>query len=159
MAKNTMAIDFLGESFDLGFLGQLLVAYLLALPIAFDRERAMRSAGLRTFPIVSVASCAFLLVAQGAFDAAPEPMARVLYGLMTGIGFIGGGAIVKEQGIAHGTATAASIWSTAAIGASVAFHRYDIAVAMVILVWLTLLVFAPVKGVVRPSSRHDDRPG
>jgi putative Mg2+ transporter-C (MgtC) family protein len=94
------------------------------MPIAFDRERTNRSAALRTFPIVSLASCSYILVACDMFGDDPQSIARVLYGLMTGIGFIGGGAIIKEGGGAHGIATAASIWGTGAIGASVAFHYY-----------------------------------
>jgi len=152
------SLDGLEQLSVLGFLGQLLVAYVLALPIAFDRERAHRSAGLRTFPIVSLASCAFLLIAIDMFGNEPEALARVLYGLMTGIGFIGGGAIVKQQGVAHGTATAASIWSTAAVGASVAFGRYEIAITIAVMVFLTLLAFRPIKGAVqRDGSEDTDR--
>ncbi|MGB8510923.1 MAG: MgtC/SapB family protein, partial [Pyrinomonadaceae bacterium] len=73
------------------------VAYLLALPVAWDREQNARSAGLRTFPLVAVASCGYILLARSVFgrggDLSAE--ARIVQGLMTGIGFIGGGAILK----------------------------------------------------------------
>jgi putative Mg2+ transporter-C (MgtC) family protein len=104
-----MTVELFDYALDLGFLRELAITYVLALPIAFDRERNNRSAGLRTFPIVSLASCSFLLVARDVFGDDPQALARVVYGLMTGIGFIGGGAIVKEAGTAHGTATAASM--------------------------------------------------
>lgn len=140
-----ITIKIFGQALDLSFLVKFTIAYLLALPIALDRERSHRSAGLRTFPIVSMASCRFLLLARDLFGLESEPMARVLYGLMTGIGFIGGGAIVKGGDRAHGTATAASIWSTAAIGAAVAVDRYGIAVAIALFTVGTLLLFKPVK--------------
>lgn len=63
--------------------------------------------------------------------------ARVLQGIITGIGFIGGGAILKNKGSVMGTATAASIWNTGLIGIAVAFSRYEIAVVMALLNFIT----------------------
>jgi len=125
----------------------LVVAYVLALPIAWDRWRAheTRGAGLRTFPIVSVASCAFLLMGESALGGAPEPMARVLYGIMTGVGFIGGGAILRGKGLVHGTATAASLWSTGAIGAAVGLRRYELALLLSLMTFLTLHYVRPAR--------------
>ena len=143
-----MIVELFGTSLDLGFLRELLIAYGLALPIGLDRERTNRSAGLRTFPIVSLASCGFLLIARDLFNDDPQALARVVYGLMTGIGFIGGGAIVKQAGAAHGTATAASIWSTGAIGLAVAFDRFGIAISIALITFLTLLLFRPIKEVI-----------
>ena len=102
----------------------IIAAYLLALPIAWHREKNARSAGLRTFPLVAVGACAYVLVSRGilasaAEDGFHEGIARVIYGLMTGIGFIGGGAILKNGGRVSGTATAASIWNTGAVGLAV----------------------------------------
>ena len=57
---------------------------------------------------------------------------------MTGIGFIGGGSILKDRGNVSGTATAASIWNTGAIGAAVAWHRYEIAIALSLVNFLLL---------------------
>ena len=94
------------------------VAFLLAAPLGWDRERSERGPGLRTFPLVAIGSCAFLLVGQSVLQGS-ESHARLLYGLMTGIGFIGGGSILKSGGSVTGTATAASIWNTGAIRLSV----------------------------------------
>jgi putative Mg2+ transporter-C (MgtC) family protein len=92
-------------------------AYALALPIGWEQERHERSAGLRTFPRVAVASCGYVLVAESLFaGGGGEAHSRVLQGLITGIGFIGGGAILKDGGTVRGTATAASIWNTGAVG-------------------------------------------
>lgn len=109
---------------------QLTISLLLALPLAFNREAGTAGgAGLRTFPLVAVASCAFMLVARSVYGS-DEAEARVMYGIVTGIGFIGGGAIVKHSGRVGGTATAAGIWNTGAIGVSVAYGRYEIALLL-----------------------------
>jgi len=64
---------------------------------------------------------------------------------MTGIGFIGGGAILKNGGNVHGTATATSIWTTGALGAAVAFQHYEIAVTLAAISFLILTFAKPVK--------------
>lgn len=104
--------------------------FLLILPIAWDRERSTRIMGLRTFSLVAVASCGYVLVANQVAGTAPDAHARILQGLMTGIGFIGGGAILKEGANVRGTATAASIWMTGALGAAVGYSEIEIAVLM-----------------------------
>src|SRR5262249_7200610 len=87
---------------------KVMIAYALGLPTGWERFKHDRSAGLRTFPLVSLASCAYLLAAeQGSLPA--DTKARILVGVMTGIGFIGGGSILKEAASVHGTATAASL--------------------------------------------------
>lgn len=123
---------------------QLGIAFLLALPIAFNREHGTHGAGLRTFPLVTIASCAFMLVAMSVYDG-DEPEARVMYGIITGIGFIGGGAIVKSSGRVGGTATAAGIWITGAIGISVAYSRYEIALILSVLSFLIFQCFSYLK--------------
>ncbi len=121
------------------------VAYALALPVAWDREHEARSAGLRTFPLVAVASCGFILLAAGVMGNNTDAQARVIQGVITGIGFIGGGAILKDGASVRGTATAASIWNTGAIGAAVAFGRYEIAVVLSLINFLTLRWLTPLK--------------
>jgi len=115
----------------------LLTAWLLALPVAWDRERATRGAGLRTFPLVAVAACGYTLVGISVLDSTGAE-ARVLQGLITGIGFIGGGAILKSGGNVSGTATAASIWNTGLIGMAVAYQRYEVALLMSLINFVTL---------------------
>lgn len=126
----------------LGELLQLLGAFALAFPLAFERERRTRAAGVRTFPLVAMASCGFVLIGQSSFAGNPDAMARVLYGLMTGIGFIGGGAILKQGEDVHGVATAASLWATGGIGAAVGFGEWDIAIALCVVTTATM-VFSP----------------
>ena len=110
-------------------LRQLLIAFVFALPIAINREHQAEAAGMRTFPLVAIACCAFMLVGMDVYDGS-DAEARVMYGIITGMGFVGGGSIVKKSGQADGTATAAALWLTGAIGISVAYHRYEIALVL-----------------------------
>ena len=121
------------------------VAFALALPLGWDREREQRGPGLRTFPLVAIGCCAFLLIGQSVVSGS-ESHARLLYGLMTGIGFIGGGSILKSGGSVTGTATAASIWNTGAIGAAVAWRRYEIAIALTVANFVLLRFGKSAKG-------------
>lgn len=122
----------------------LFLAFLFALPMALNRERSARSAGLRTFPLVSIASCGYMLIGISIFDN-DGSVARVTYGIITGMGFIGGGAILKSKGNIMGTATAASIWNTGAIGVSVAFRMYEIALVLSLVNFLILRFAKPIK--------------
>ena len=115
----------------------LSIAFALALPVGYDRSQSSRSAGLRTFPLVAVAACGYTLVGISVLDTTGAE-ARVLQGIITGIGFIGGGAILKTRDMVRGTATAASLWNTGLIGVAVAFERYEIAILMSIINFLTL---------------------
>ena len=133
----------------------LAVAYLIALPIGWDRERSGDGVGLRTFPLVAVASCGYLLIGIDVAGANADAQSRVLQGLLGGIGFIGGGAILKEGGTVRGTATAASIWNTAAIGVAVAFDRFEIALILGLINFLTLRWSAPIKRAVAKDTIQD----
>lgn len=119
------------------------ITYALTALIGWDREREAHSAGLRTFPIVGMASCGYLLALGSQPDVAAQ--SRVLQGLITGIGFVGGGAILKEGASVKGTATAASIWNAGVIGASVALGHYEIALLLALLNLFTLRALLPVK--------------
>lgn len=120
------------------------IAFLLAFPIGLERGRSQRSIGLRTFPIVAIASCGFFLIVRHAPDASAETSARVIQGIITGIGFIGGGAILKEEGNVQGLATAASIWNTGAIGLAVAAGREEIAVVLSLINFILLRLLSPI---------------
>ena len=123
----------------------LLVAYILAIPIGWNREQEERSAGLRTFPLVAVATCGFIQASETMLADHPEGLARVMEGLITGMGFIGGGAILRQQDSVKGTATAASLWVTGAIGAAVGLGSYDVAVVLTLVTIATLWIMSPLK--------------
>jgi putative Mg2+ transporter-C (MgtC) family protein len=119
----------------------LAISYLLALPAGWERERHERSAGLRTYTLISVASCGFVLIAREALVDA-NAQARIIQGLIGGIGFIGAGTILRGKGAVHGTATAASILVTGIIGTAVAYRMYDMAVVLSAISLFTLRTFS-----------------
>jgi putative Mg2+ transporter-C (MgtC) family protein len=119
------------------------LAYLLTATIGWESEREAHSAGLRTFPIVGMASCGYLLLLGSNPDVAAQ--SRLLQGLITGIGFVGGGAILKEGATVRGTATAASIWNAGVIGAAVAMDHFGTAITLSALNLFTLRAFLPLK--------------
>jgi putative Mg2+ transporter-C (MgtC) family protein len=136
---------------------RLLIAYVLALPLGWYREREAHSVGLRTFPLVAMASCGYVLLSmpEGAHDLAAQ--SRVIQGLVAGMGFIGGGAILKAQGNVHGTAAAASIWNTGVIGAAVAQDRFFLAIMLAAVNLFALRVLLPVK--LKLDSVPPEHPG
>ncbi len=143
----------------LSHLFRMALAFGLALPVAWDREREGRTLGLRTFPLVAMASAGYILVAQSVLGFDSEGQSRIIQGLMTGIGFLGGGAIVKQGMSVRGAATAATIWSTAAVGAAVAYGRYEIAVVLTAVNFAVLRTMDPLKDAVNhddDSEDHDD---
>ena len=135
----------------------LLVAYALAVPIGWNREQEERSAGLRTIPLVAVATCGFIQAVETPLANHPEGLARVMEGLITGMGFIGGGAILRQQDSVKGTATAASLWVTGAIGAAVGLGSYDVAVVLTIVTIVTLWVMAPLKRLGNLDEKEQDK--
>lgn len=128
------------------FFVKMLVAFFLALPIGWNRERHTRIMGLRTFPLVALGSTGYVLVSLTILKGDLQAQARIIQGLITGIGFVGGGAILKDpEGSVQGTATAVSVWTTGALGIAVAYGRYDIAIIISLLNYLTLQILTPIK--------------
>jgi putative Mg2+ transporter-C (MgtC) family protein len=125
--------------------GRVLGAFVLALPIGWQREHGRASVGLRTFPVVAMAACGFALVGRALPGMDAEGLARVLQGIAGGVGFIGGGAILKEGMNVRGLVTAASIWNTGAIGIAIGYGVEDVAVALAAANFLVLVLLTPLE--------------
>lgn len=136
----------------------LAIAYALALPIGWNREKEERSAGLRTFPLVAIACCGMVQTSEGLAADHPEAMARIIEGLIVGMGFIGGGAILRVQNSVRGTATAASIWVTGAIGISVGLGSYDVALMLTLAAFVTLQLLDPLKDLAKDKGAPAAKP-
>jgi putative Mg2+ transporter-C (MgtC) family protein len=121
------------------FAVKILLALLLGGVIGFERERQHRPAGLRTFMLVSVGSCIFTILSIYGFVGA-DP-ARVAAQIVSGIGFLGAGEIIRNGGTVQGLTSAAGIWAVSAIGMAVGTGQYLLAVlgAVAIVVVLGLL--------------------
>jgi putative Mg2+ transporter-C (MgtC) family protein len=121
---------------------RLAAAMLLGAVVGIQRERAGKPAGLRTHMLVSTGTALFVIVCVSV-EMSLEGLSRVIQGLVTGIGFIGTGAILKlnEKLEVQGLTTAAGIWMTAAIGVTVGLGRVGIAIVGVLAAWMILVVF------------------
>lgn len=139
---------------------KLFIAYVLALPVGLYREREAHSAGLRTFPVVAMASCGYVLLGAHSAHMSIEGQSRIIQGVVAGIGFIGGGAILKSESGVHGVAAAASIWNIGVVGASVAQDRFLLAAMLAVLNLITLRVLLPLKARLEggPPKNQDAAP-
>lgn len=124
---------------------RLLAAVVLALPVGWQRELHDNLAGLRTFPLVSPGACGYVLLGSEIAQGNEEAMARILQGLLAGIGFIGGGSILKHDKQVEGVATATSIWIVGAIGAAVGLGHWGLAIVLMVLNLVLMIVLTQVK--------------
>jgi len=138
---------------------QLALAFLLALPIGWERQRHSENAlGFRTVPLVAMTTCAFVILGRVVLDGS-QSEARVLQGVITGIGFLGGGAIVKQGTDVHGIATAASIWAMAALGVATAYDRLEIAFAISLATFFLLRGLSPMRKEIDNVENGDEENG
>ena len=118
---------------------RVLLAMALGAIIGFQRGKAEKPAGMRDLILISTGSALFTVVSIYGFGADP---ARVAAGIVTGIGFLGAGAIIRrgEGGVVKGLTTAATIWITAGIGLAAGAGMYIIAAVTTFLVLVILLL-------------------
>jgi putative Mg2+ transporter-C (MgtC) family protein len=120
---------------------RLLIAAILGGSIGLERELKGKVAGIRTQMLVCVGTTIIIVTAR--LDGIPqEQMSRIIEGVLAGVGFIGGGVILKlvDERDIRGLTTAASIWTTAAIGIAVGLGQVWIAVVSMAVVWFILFV-------------------
>ena len=138
---------------------RLLWASALGGLLGWERARAGKAAGLRTYMLVSVGAALFMLVPQLAAWKSAD-LSRVLQGLVAGIGFLGAGAILKmnEKEEIRGLTTAAGIWLTAAVGMTVGLGREATAGVAAVLAFLILSVLGYVeKHHLQPRPEQPDK--
>jgi len=133
---------------------RLLAAMLLGAIIGVQRERTGKPAGLRTHMLVALGAALFTIAPlESGMDSAD--LSRVIQGLATGIGFIGGGAILKlsEEHEIKGLTSAAGIWMTAAVGVAVGLGRLGLALLSVLMTWFILAIVGKIER--RIESRRE----
>jgi putative Mg2+ transporter-C (MgtC) family protein len=124
---------------------RLVVATTLGALVGIEREQVGKPAGVRTHGMVALGAALFTVVSRDGFGAG-DP-SRIAAQVVTGVGFLGAGAIIQTRGSVHGLTTAASLWVTAALGVSVGVGMFVMSLETTILVYL-LLRFGP-----RPAAR------
>lgn len=133
---------------------RLILAAAVGMAIGLEREWREKAAGFRTLALVSLGSAAFMLLAA---NLVPDGSGRVAAGVITGIGFLGAGAILREHGEVLGLTTAAAVWMAAALGmaaaaGAVGLTLVGLAVALVVLLLSSFVDLTPV---VRDSRLYD----
>jgi len=130
---------------------RLLVAAAMGSAIGFERERLSWAAGLRTHMLVCVGSCLLMIVSAFGFaDILGTPNvvldpSRIAAQVVSGIGFLGAGAILLRGEIVRGLTTAASLWSVAAIGLSIGGGLYTVATAATVIILVILAGIKPLE--------------
>lgn len=137
-----------------------LIAALLGALIGWEREQHGREAGIRTYAAVSLGACVFGLVSAHV-TGATDPT-RIAAGVVTGVGFLGAGVILREQGRIAGLTTAATIWATASVGLAIAYGMYVLGMLTAVVIFgLLALHHLPawhrVKGKSKAHHRHEEK--
>lgn len=120
---------------DLTFVARAALAAALAFLIGWEREARGSPAGDRTFAMVALGSAAFTTIGIQEF---PETAEKLLAGVVTGVGFLGAGMIVKDASNVRGLTTAAGIWAVSSIGVVIGAGEYLIGIALTALILLIL---------------------
>jgi len=114
---------------------RVLLAAVLGGLVGWQREHVGIEAGVRTFAAVSLGACAFGLVSQ-----IQSGDTRISAQIVTGIGFLGAGVIVRGRGHVHGLTTAAALWATASVGLAVAYDRLLLGVLVALILFVLLAI-------------------
>jgi len=131
---------------ELEMILRLLLAAALGAIIGYQRERAGKAAGLRTHVLICVGAALFTVASLYGFGAATDP-ARIAAGVVVGIGFLGGGVIIRrvEEGIVAGLTTAATIWAVAGIGLAAGAGLYLVSAVTAAIILIVLLLPHPIR--------------
>ena len=136
----------------------MLISTLLGTLVGFERQMGRKAAGLRTHVLVCLGSTMFTLLTAHAtrvFGGPSLDPTRIIHGVITGVGFLGAGSIMRHEGYVHGLTTAASVWIVAAIGVAVGVHAYPLALIGTILALIVLEGFRWVERFLSPDSDSD----
>lgn len=123
-------------------IGRVFLAFVLGGLVGFERERTQRPAGLRTHMLVAAGSACFTVASIYGFQGleAPSDPARLAAQIITGIGFLGAGAIFRTGDTVKGLTTASSIWITASIGILIGVGMIYLAIFTTVMTWFVLYV-------------------
>ncbi len=140
--------------FNINIISSLLIAFILGGIIGWFREKQGKTAGLRTHILVTVGSTLFALIStEMTTKSGIADPGRIAAGVVTGIGFIGAGAIFQGRGSVKGLTTASSIWISAAIGLACGIGFYVGAIVTTVIAAITLELLQRVeKGIIKSKG-------
>lgn len=133
---------------ELDIFFQLILATLLGALIGLEREIKKKEAGLKTYSLVALGTCFLVIITFIAFEKLSGKLgvildpSRIIQGIVTGIGFLGGGIIIYRQFHIEGLTTAAGLWVVTAIAIAVGLKLYFLAILVTFLTILILSFFS-----------------
>jgi putative Mg2+ transporter-C (MgtC) family protein len=135
----------LQASIDWASIGRLTLAAFLGGIVGVEREISGHTAGLRTNILIATSACLFTILSIKAFPltGAAQDTARVAAQIVTGVGFLGAGAVIQTKRAVYGLTTAATIWMVAAVGMACATDLYGLGIVTTILTTLVLVLLSP----------------
>lgn len=136
----------------------LSIAFLLGGIIGLEREINGKPAGLRTNIIICVGACAFTVLSShfgGSGSVSGDVSSRIVAGIITGVGFLGGGVLIREGSSIHGLTTAASIWLVTSIGIACGIGQFATAVIVTVMTLIVLLALSPFAHFIRKNKNVD----
>jgi len=140
-------------------IASLVAALVLGGAIGFERELGGKPAGLRTNIIICLGACAFTIIARHLSEGNPDAATRIGAGIVTGVGFLGAGALIQAGSGVHGMTTAASIWLVTSIGMACGAQMYVAAVTVTGLALCVLFGLLPLtRRIRRKNQRATDVP-
>lgn len=151
-------MEVLDFGIQLELTARLVAALLLGGVIGWERELQRMPAGFRTHALVSLGSAIFTVLSAYAFTGPGSDPTRIAAQIVSGIGFLGGGAILHYGGTVRGLTTAASLWSVAAVGMAAGAGLYVVAAISAVLVIIGLEVFQRVERMVKRRLDIPPRP-
>lgn len=139
---------------------RLAAALVAGALVGLERERKHRPAGFRTMILISLGSCGFVVAGLSALASFPDSgqaeVSRILQGLMSGIGFLGAGAVIQNKKAVRGLTTAAAVWVTAALGAMCGIGQFVLAGTLAAFTLFTLIVLERVEERYFPEPDFDN---
>jgi putative Mg2+ transporter-C (MgtC) family protein len=146
---------------DFELIQRLLLAALIGGLLGLEREIRQKSAGLRTNILIAVGTTLFTLMSYELADAPGADPGRVAAQIVTGVGFLGAGAIMRTDDRIHGLTTAATVWVNAALGVTVGGGEYHLAMIGTAVTLVVLLLLHPIEAALDRrlmNRRKEDRP-
>ena len=168
-ARSHLMDTVIGEAFGLHILSwpeavlRMLLAASLAALLGIERDSKKKPIGFRAFAIIAMASCVLAILSQELYADFAEAdnvisldLSKIIAGVLTGIGFLGAGAIIKQNdGVVIGTATGASIRASGILGLTIGFGFYGLALAMFLMIGVILVAGSFLAGVLRKAYGAD----
>jgi putative Mg2+ transporter-C (MgtC) family protein len=134
----------------------IILATLLGAAIGLERELSGKAAGLRTNVLICLGAAVFTIISREMVAHTDGSVARIAAQIVTGVGFLGAGAIIQDRGGIHGLTTAATIWLVASIGMACGARFYMLGIITTFIALIVLIIPAKVEKMLKKRRKDED---